>query len=242
MNQLATNSLARGFYTVPEAAQLITVGSARRIRGWLRGYDGRSAGPLLMRDLPPLGGVEALSFLDLLEVRFVEHFRKEGVKSATLRRAAARLREEFETAHPFALRDILIVGDKVDVLIREVMRDSAEQEADARFRSLLTDNYVIYEAVRQSLVAGVTFDPATQLANGWNPRPHDFPGVHIDPKRACGRPLTPSGVPTEALHSAWLAEGRDAKAVSYWFDVPTTEVIEAVAFERAVFGSGADGT
>jgi hypothetical protein len=37
------NPLARGFYTVQEAARLIEVGSTHRIYGWLKGYRGRAA-------------------------------------------------------------------------------------------------------------------------------------------------------------------------------------------------------
>jgi hypothetical protein len=50
------NPLARGFYTVGEAARLIEVGNARRIHHWLRGYPGSGAGPLLKRGWIGAGG------------------------------------------------------------------------------------------------------------------------------------------------------------------------------------------
>ena len=91
------NLLAAGFYTVQEAARLIEVGSVRRITGWLRGYPGRNVEPLLTRDYAKIGDYEELSFLDLMEVRFVEHFREQGVKVRTLRRA-------LENARPISKR------------------------------------------------------------------------------------------------------------------------------------------
>ena len=87
------NPLAAGFYTVPEAARLIEFGDARRIYGWLRGYPRSTMGPLLRRDYQPIEGDEELSFLDLMEVRAIEHFRESGVRAKTLRRAIEEARD-----------------------------------------------------------------------------------------------------------------------------------------------------
>lgn len=238
MSRATPNPLSQGFYTVSEAARLIEAGNTQRIYGWLRGFHGRAAEPLLARDYEPIGGVQELSFLDLMEVRFVEHFREHKVKPNTLRRAAAKLRKEFSTAHPFALRDVIVVADKADVLIREIFQESAEKEKDERFRSLLTDNYVMYEAIKQSLVPGVTFDAATKLANTWTPRPDEFPSIRINPKVAYGRPVTPKGIPTGTLYDAWIAEGKNEDTVAYWYGVPTPDVLEAIRFEQGVFHRG----
>src|SRR6185312_4494977 len=147
MARVNSNPLARGFYTVQEAARLIQVGSTNRIYGWLRGYPARQIGPLLTRDYEPIGEHEELSFLDLMEIRFVEHFREHGVKARSLRIAASRLRDEYKTEHPFALEKVILIADKADVFVEEVLRESADEAADPRLRSLLTKNYVMYEAI-----------------------------------------------------------------------------------------------
>jgi hypothetical protein len=118
------NALAQGFYTVSEAARLIEVGNAARIHGRLKGYPNRQIGPLLTRDYEPIEERQELSFLDLMEVRFVEHFRYHGVKMRPLRCAAERLREEFETQHPFATDRVHLVADKADVFL-VIMRESS---------------------------------------------------------------------------------------------------------------------
>jgi uncharacterized protein (DUF433 family) len=226
--------LAAGFYTVPEAARLIRVGNAQRIYGWLKGYPRREIGPLLERDFAPLDDQQELSFLDLMEVRFVEHFRAHGVKVRSLRRAASALKDEFETNHPFALSKVLLAADKADVFVVETLRKAAEAEGDPRLRSLTTNNYVMYEAIRQSLVPGIDFDPKSHLARQWTPLPERFPDVVINPLRAYGRPVIPRGIPTETLRDAWENEGERADPVAEAFGITAKDVLVAVDFERAL--------
>jgi len=234
MNGAFENSLAKGFFTVQEAARLIRVGNARRIHGWLRGYNDRGVGPLLTRDYEPIDEHEELSFLDLMEVRFVEHFRVHNVKVRSLRLAAEQLRKEFNTAHPFALKDVILVADQADIYIREVFKTSANKADDARLRSLLTNNYVIYEAIKAGLLPGVEFDPVTHLTSRWAPMPAQFPDIIVDPRVAYGRPASPSGVPTETLFDAWVAERQDEAAVAHWYDVSREDIVQAVRFEQAL--------
>jgi uncharacterized protein (DUF433 family) len=226
------NPLARGFYTVQEAARLIQVGSTNRIYGWLKGYPRRQIGPLLNRDYQPIGDTEELSFHDLMEIRFVEHFREHGVKARSLRIAAERLKDEFKTSHPFALDRVIFVADKADIFVEEVLKESAEKASDPRLRSLLTKNYVMYEAIKQALLPGVRFDTATHMADQWKPLPKDFQRIVIDPKVAHGQPAGPSQIPTGVIYDAWFAEGENPEPVSHWFEIPTADVIEAVRFEK----------
>jgi uncharacterized protein (DUF433 family) len=231
---IKSHPLASGFYTIPEAAKLIAVGNEQRIRGWLKGYPRRYVGPLLVRDFEPINRKEELSFLDLMEVRFVEHFRAAGVKANSLRRAAERLRSEFKLPHPFASERVVLVADKTDVFVEKILKTSAEEQEDRQLLSLLTDNYVIYEAIKRSLIPGLRFDSSTRLVKSWKPRPDQFPKINIDPRVAYGQPAVPEGVPTAALYEAWLAEDEDYDAVAYWYELPTPIVKEAVEFEKAL--------
>lgn len=226
------NPLAAGFYTVQEAARLLRANSTRRIFGWLRGYPDRDVGPLLARDYQPLGEAEEVSFLDLMEIRFVEKFRAHGVKIRSLRGAADTLRRELKTPHPFAYEHVLIVADKVDVLVREALLNSAKEHDDFRLRSLLTKNYVMYEAIKQSLLPGVTFDTATEMASVWAPMPGEFPRIKANPKVAFGHPALPSGVPTGTLYDAFKAEKGNLDTVAYWFEQSSNDVLEAIRFEQ----------
>ena len=73
-----------GIYTVPEAARLTGV-SAARIRRWIAGYDYKvgqethGSNPVWPSQLPVIDDRAALGFLDLMEIRFVDAFRRHGV-------------------------------------------------------------------------------------------------------------------------------------------------------------------
>src|SRR6185369_8483607 len=88
----ASDPVAGGFYTVREAARLLSIAQPAKIVGWLHGHKGRGRGPIIQRQYQPIDGAQELSFLDLIEVRFVEHFRKQGVSLQALRKAAATAR------------------------------------------------------------------------------------------------------------------------------------------------------
>jgi uncharacterized protein (DUF433 family) len=228
------HALATGFYTVPEAARLIRVGSARRIYGWLRGYPSRDIGPLLNRDYQPIGDEEEVSFLDLMEIRFVMFFREKGVKITSLRKASDSLRKEFSTKHPFALSKVLLKADKVDIYVVEILQKSAIEAGDVRLRSLVTNNYVMEEIIRQSILPGVEFDAATSLAKTWKPIPDSFPDIVVNPRRAFGQPTIPAGVPTATLYGAWKTEHQNFDVVADWYGVGAREVMDAVRFEQAL--------
>lgn len=228
------NPLARGFYTVGEAARLIRGGNARRIYGWLRGYPGRQIGPLLHRDYKPVAANEELSFLDLIEVRLVEQFRATGVTALALRRAAENAREMLQTEHPFASEKITFKTDNKSIYLQEILKRSAQETKDVRLLNLVTNQWEIYETIERLLIEGVEFDHDTRLAGRWQPRPDRFPRIVVNPRVAYGRPAGPSGIPTETLSDAWKAEAGNDDAVAYWYEVPPNEVREAVEFERAL--------
>lgn len=227
------NPLARGFYTPGDAARLIEKSSLRRIRGWLLGYEDRTVGPVMTRDYVPISGHQELSFLDLIELRFIEHFREHGVKMKTLRSAAFRLRREFETTHPFATDHVHLIADKADIF-RVIMRETGHEAKDRALMSLTTDNYILEEMIKRGLVPGITFEADSHLAKRWKPRPATFSEIVVDPRVAYGQPCGPSGIPTGTLFDAWRAEGEDYDAAASWFGVKAQDISRAVDFERAL--------
>lgn len=229
-----TNPLARGFYTVRDAARLIEVGSAQRIRGWLNGYPRRKAGPLLVRDYAPLGDAQELSFLDLMEVRFVEHFRDIGVKPQTLRQCLETARTRFNEDKPLLKQGVLFIptDDRRKVVVEEVMKPAAKENRDKKLWNLVDRNYEFNDFIEGCLARGLTFDPETELTATWAPRVREFPEIIIDPAIAYGQPIVPRRVPTATLFDAWKAEGQEITAVADWYNVPADQVQMAVEFER----------
>jgi uncharacterized protein (DUF433 family) len=228
------NPLARGFYTVQEAAHLIPNGSTQRIYGWLKGYRRGGTPPLVKRDYPPIGDAQELSFLDLMEVRFIEYFREHGVGIRALRLAAEEARQVFKTDKPFATGDITFRTDGKAVIVDEIFKSAAQQVQDRRLWGLVTKQLELYEFVKASLLEGVAFNPKSQLAERWHPRPTDHPAIIVDPLIAFGQPTVEGKTPTRALFEAWTAEGEDIDAVAYWFELSPVAVKQAVDFEIMV--------
>jgi hypothetical protein len=85
------NLIGIGLYTFQEASKL-TNASPQELRRWLKGHaykahdsDKRvNSVPLWQTELAELE-LEGISFHDLLEVRFVQAFRKHGVSLQTIR-------------------------------------------------------------------------------------------------------------------------------------------------------------
>ncbi|MGE3944713.1 MAG: hypothetical protein AB7H90_22940 [Alphaproteobacteria bacterium] len=89
--------LGIGLYTLAEASRLTGI-PASRLRRWLCGYTYRTgddivtAAPVWPRQVPDVDGTVGLGFLDLIEARFVDAFRKASVPLPIVRRCAARAR------------------------------------------------------------------------------------------------------------------------------------------------------
>lgn len=223
----AADPVAGGFYTVREAARLLNIAQPAKIIGWLHGHKGRGRGPIIQRQYQPIEGIQELGFLDLIETRFVEHFRKQGVSLQSLRKAAATARETWNQQHPFATYNTKYVTDRV-----EVFSKTARDVHDSTLLNLVTKQYEMYVVLEEVLAKGVEFDPASGIAREWRPKQAEFPDVVISPLLAYGQPaIVPHGVPTRAIYNTWRAENGHYGATSDWFDVDEKYVRQAVEFE-----------
>lgn len=223
----ARDPLVGGFYTVKQAARLLGVDRAQRIYGWISGYSSSAAGPVIKRDYDPLGGSQIVSFWDLMEIRFLEHFRRQGVPLQTLRKAAASARATLGSDHPFALSNVRFLTDR-----KKIFLQTAKEENDRKTLDIVSNQYEMYETIENILAKGVAFDPISALAVVWHPMRDDCPDVVVDPRVAFGRPsIEGAGVPTSALFRSWKAEGGDHDRVARWFNVDRAAVEQAVTFE-----------
>ena len=223
-----SDPLAGGFYTPAEAARLLGLSNTRTIVDWVKGRAGR--GPVVQRQYEPIGGYQELGFLDLIEVRFIDQFRKQGYSLQSLRRAAEVARQELNTEHPFALYGVRFVGERKNLFLKV-----AKDVGDTKLLNLVTRQYAMYEVLEEVLQKGLTFDPLSGLATRWRPREKEFPKVVVDPTIAYGQPAVEAArLPTSTVFDAWKAEDGDYAAVADWFEIDETLVREAVEFELAL--------
>lgn len=217
--------LLSGFFSISDASDLLGR-SQQSVRGWLNGYPNSVRGPVIERDF---AGSRTVSFLDLMELRFIAFFRSQGVSMPTLRKAAERARIDWDVQHPLALASSKYVTDR-----KKVIAWSAEETGDDRAWDMATGQHEMWVTIEQTIERGVTFDPKTYLARIWAPKPGEFPNVLIDPRVAFGRPFVEgTSVPTRTLFRQWQADGHKAK-VAAWFDVPEDAVETAISYELRV--------
>lgn len=221
----ASTDVSGGFYTVSEAARLLGMESGQRIARWLLPTP-KGAGPIVLRDYQRIGREHELSFLDLMEVRFIEHFRQAKISLQSLRVASATARKELGVAHPFATNNVKFQTDR-----KQIFLETAKATGDRQLLNLMTKQIAIYEVIETTFARDLEFD-MDGLAREWRPSPGIAPNVLVSPRFAFGRPIIDDRrVPTKTLFDAWKANGNDVGIVGDWFEVAPEAVDEAVRFE-----------
>jgi uncharacterized protein (DUF433 family) len=213
-----------GLYSPAEASGLTNVPSRKIIR-WLRGHaiDGKEYRPLWKSQLEGVpGDAPYLSFLDLIQLRVVDAFIREGLSPQKVRRAIEYGTEIVSSDYPFA--NAKFRTDGKTVILHVLSSDDGDDKLIDLFKG---GQYLMHKVIEPSL-KGLEFED--DIAARWWPLGR-AKGIVVDPKRQFGQPIDDAtGVPTSVLAQAARAEGSAANA-SKLFMVPTSSVNRAVAFE-----------
>lgn len=223
------NLISVGLYTFQEASRL-TNASPQDLRRWLNGYShkaphskGRvSHAPLWKTELAEQE-VEGISFHDLLEVRFVQAFRKHGVSLQTIRAASEQAKALFDHPYPFTCKRFQTDG-------RSIFATAIEETGETELLDLAKRQFAFTKIIEPSLYRGIEFGN-DELASHWYPMPRSK-AVVLDPKIAFGKPVVTSGnVRTSILYDAFKAE-ENKPFVAKLYDVPLSAVESAIRFEE----------
>lgn len=215
--------LGGGIFTVPETAELVGAKPAS-VRIWVAGKKGRQQ-PVIDNQLGFVNGKVAVSFTNLMELRFVARFAKAGVKLREIRSIMDEARDLLEHPHPFAARVIFRTDGK------RIVAELAKKHGVELVYDLKSHNYEMPTIVMPSLKEDVLFDPKGNMV-AWFPRKEIAPNVIVHPHFSFGRPvLRQSHIPTETLADAVKAEG-SVRTVAHLFEVPEGQVREAVRFQE----------
>lgn len=221
---MQSSLLSTGIYSISQAATLLDI-HPLRLRGWICGKRGAKHGPLIRTQLPRVDHRIALSFVNLIEAKFIAAFADRGVSVLSIRYMAEEAERFLSHPHPFATDWIFTTDGK------KIFAQSAERANDPCLYDLKGRNFAMHGVLAREFMDDVQFS-ANGLAGAWFPRKDIAPSVLVSPKVSFGAPvLENSGVPTEALNAAYLAEDRDENTVARWFDVSQEEVLQAVEFE-----------
>ena len=222
------NYIGKGIYSIQDASRLLKV-SPVNIRRWILGYSSQKGEgriqhpPVLSHDFLPIDGNQALSFLDLLQIRFVAAFRDYGVSLQEIRLATERASEILQNRHPFAAKKFYTDGRRI---IAQITHDGRDPE----LITLTQRQYEIHDALLPYLHKGIEYD-TSDFAQRWWPLGKEHLIV-VDPHKNYGKPtIISSRVPTETVFSAFTSM-QSIQKVATWFEISETEVTEAINFEK----------
>jgi uncharacterized protein (DUF433 family) len=211
-----------GLYTIPEAAELVGA-DKRALRVWVEGRPGKQE-PVIENQVGRIGRTVAVSFTNLMELRFVSVFAKAGVRLNVIRSILDDVRDEIKRPHPFATNIVFRTDGKK--IFGEIAKKHGVDLVDYKSK-----NYEMLAVVIPSLKEDVKYDLKGD-AIYWKPRAKIAPNVIVHPSFSFGHPiLKASRIPTEALAKAAKVE-RNIKFVAEIYEVPEAQVREAVRFER----------
>jgi len=222
--------LGRGTYSLAQAERLTRV-PRDTIRRWTQGYtypyrgERRSSPPLIATDTPRVGGTPVLSFADLLEVRFLDAFRRHGVSARAIRVASLRAQELLGRPRPFSTKIFKTDG-------RTIMAELVRGSGDRMLLDLVRDQFQFSKIVGPYLYFGIQFNDLKEPQRWW-PLGENR-GVVVDPRRSFGAPIVDDlGIQTAILFAGFKAEG-SLDFVSEWYRVPVSAVSDAVEFEESL--------
>jgi len=225
-------------YTIPEASGFVGV-PVSTVRRWSLGHTRKYQGatrkddPLIKVDGP--GSTVPLSFLNLLELRFLGSYRQR-VPLQAIRRALEFAAVALQVERPLLTLDFRARG-------RSLFLEFAEQSAEGEgLGPLLVDasrsgQFSIPEAGElwpsaiDEFMRSVDYDDQEQSAFRWWPLGREQP-VIINTLYNGGRPSTAtSGVRTRAI-AVHRREGLEIRDIAYDVGASETEVEAALTFEH----------
>lgn len=222
---MSLDLLGAGLYTIPETAELVDARQPE-VRIWIEGRRGKQA-PIIENQIGRLGNKVAISFTNLMELRFVALFSAAGVRLNEIRAILLEAKDTLNHPHPFATNVVFRTDGRK--IVAEIARNNGVKD----IYDLKSKNYELRDVVMDSLKEAVVFDPQGE-AISWRPRPTIAPNVYIHPSMSFGRPvLMPSRIPTEAIAKAVKAEGSQA-IVADLYEIPLARVREAVSFDASL--------
>jgi uncharacterized protein (DUF433 family) len=221
------NYIGKGIYTIAQVSRYTGI-DARKISRWTRGYVGREKKghkSLYSHDFDQIGSSIALSFLDMIEIRFIDAFHKHGVSWKAIRVAAEKAQSILGKDHPFSTRTFYT--DRKSILSR-----IATSEDEAELLNLVNSQYELDEILKPYLIEGLEYS-SSDLAQRWHPLGGDR-SVMIDPTINFGKPvLTSVNIDTSLIYGLYKKK-KTIEEISFWYEIEPALVASAIRFEEKI--------
>ena len=223
--------LGEGLYTVSEAARILQMRTAT-VRRWAAGYSfGREGQKRFSRPLIQLSTVEGvddvfLTFQNLIELLFIRLFYKEGVSLPTIRAAALEAQRDFNSKHPFAVKQFDTDGKGIFATLE--YRD-VEGVAKSKVLKDLKLSQTVMDEIARPYFRNLEYSNLGVVR--YYPLGADK-GIVLDPKRSFGKPIDErSGISTHVLYQM-KRSGETNREIASWYGVSEKTVEIAVDYER----------
>jgi len=207
-------------YTYAEAGRYAQTSPAN-VRRWFRNPSRRGA---VLSPLPDAG----LSYIQLVEVRFVATMRGKDIKLDELRRARAYVRRVLRMEHPFAHVRFKSLGIN---LLLESLADFEGMDGDAMVLAPGLGGQLGMRQILERVITELDYDH--EIAVRWYPRGREQPIV-IDPRMSFGRPtVVGTGIPTTVLYHRYHA-GDSKDFLADDFRLSPEQVDAGIKFEESL--------
>jgi uncharacterized protein (DUF433 family) len=212
--------LGVGLYSQAEASRLLGISPATLAR-WIHPET-----RLITRRFAD--DEHTLSFLELMELHFIDLFRAEGVPLRVIRETAVAASRRFQSDdYPFCVK-------RFDTDGRTIFATLIDHERNAEQVEELRHGQRVFEEIVRPFFRKLDYGQGTQPVRFW---PLEILGrIVLDPERKFGKPIDfETGVPTSAIVDALRAgEGQAPQDVAAWLDIPLAAVQAALAFEQSL--------
>lgn len=215
-------------YTVPEAASFIARPTST-VRRWALGNTRRLSDGRAWRDAPliqadgDMAGSLPLSFLNLLELRFLSSYRSR-VPLQSIRRALDFAAAELQAERPLLTVDFRVKG-------KSLFLQFAAEGGDEYLLNASRSGQLAWPTALDDFIESVDYDPRERSAFRWWPLGRSEP-VIVDTLLNGGLPSTArSGVRTQAI-ALQHREGFDVAAIAHDVGAAEDEVRAALRFQR----------
>lgn len=209
-----------GLYTYSDLTKLLGISRAR-IKGLVDGNKRKNTNirvPVVEKKSFVFDNKEYFSFIDLIEIKFIQHFLNQGIKRKTIIDAYHKAKIELKKERPFATKFIANVSQNIFMDNDDILVNSKDNQIWFR------------EISKPELFEGIDFKD--DLPTRWMPY-KDLPNVIIDPAYNYGMPiLKDHNLKTLTIFDAYIAEKENIKRVSEWFGIEPEIAMQAVVYER----------
>jgi uncharacterized protein (DUF433 family) len=220
----------KGIYTLTVAAKILKM-DQNKMRRWIKGYTYYKNMECHLREplFKPEFGYDPndtiISFLDIIELLFINTFIGYGVPPQRIRKVAVAASHSLNTSHPFAIRKMFTDG-------KSIFAEIAQKDKDKSLLDLLTKQYQFPAIIKPTLYECIDFN-SYDFAQRWWPlgKQED---IVLDPSRNMGQPiLNKYNVRTDLIFELYKTN-RSIEEISDWYELDPNSVKSAISFESGL--------